>query len=124
MNCPKCKSNFDKVDFQGIEVDRCQECHGIWFDCLEHEKLKELEGADSIDIGDPEKGKKFNKIDKINCPICKTQMIKMVDNLQPHIWYESCSICNGVFFDAGEFKDFKEHTIADFFKSLRTQPRQ
>ena len=124
MNCPKCKSEFEKIDYQGIEVDRCKECKGIWFDFLEHEKLKELQGSESIDIGNPKKGKEYNKTDKIDCPICRTQMIKMVDNQQPHIWYESCSSCNGVFFDAGEFTDFKELTIADFFKSLKAKERK
>ncbi len=123
-NCPKCKSNFKKINFQGIEVDRCQDCQGIWFDSLEHEKLKEIENSESIDIGDPEKGKKLNKIDKINCPICNSLMVRMVDNNQPHIWFEACTICNGVFFDAGEFKDFKEYTVADFFKGLKAKERR
>ena len=47
----------------------------------------------------------------MNCTACHTQMIRMVDLKQSHIWQETCSICNGVFFDAGEFSDFKEHTI-------------
>jgi len=51
-------------------------------------------------------------------------MIRMVDNKQPHIWYESCTICNGVFFDAGEFKDYKEHTFADFIKSFQKKERK
>jgi 4a-hydroxytetrahydrobiopterin dehydratase len=32
----------------------------------------------------------------------------MVDAKQPHLWYEACTECYGIFFDAGEFKDFKE----------------
>jgi Zn-finger nucleic acid-binding protein len=124
MNCPKCNSDFEKVNYQGIEVDRCKECQGIWFDGFEHEVLKEMKGSESIDIGDPVKGKELNKTDKIDCPICKTQMIRIVDNVQPHIWFESCSICRGVFFDAGEFADFKEHTIMDYFKSFTTKARQ
>ncbi len=33
----------------------------------------------------------------MNCTACHTQMIRMVDLKQSHIWYETCSICNGVF---------------------------
>ena len=51
-------------------------------------------------------------------------MMRLVDSTQPHIWYEGCMVCNGVFFDAGEFKDFKEKTIADFFKDLFGKERK
>jgi Zn-finger nucleic acid-binding protein len=60
---------------------------------------------------------------KINCPVCQTQMIRMVDKNQLHIWFESCTKCYGIFFDAGEFKDYKEETLADFFKDLMAKPR-
>ncbi len=123
MECPKCNSQFKTIEYEGIEVDRCIKCEGIWFDILEHQELKKKKGSESIDSGNPEKGEKYNKIDKINCPKCKTQMVRMVDSKQPHIWYESCSVCNGVFFDAGEFKDFKKYTLSDFMKSFKMKKR-
>ncbi|MCP4013883.1 MAG: zf-TFIIB domain-containing protein, partial [Phycisphaeraceae bacterium] len=61
LTCPKCGSTMEKVDFQSIVVDRCGGCHGMWFDNLEHEKLKQLEGSESIDDGDPAVGKTFDK---------------------------------------------------------------
>jgi Zn-finger nucleic acid-binding protein len=51
-------------------------------------------------------------------------MVKMVDHKQPHIWYETCHSCFGVFFDAGEFRDFKEETLADYFKDLFAKERK
>lgn len=123
MECPKCNSEFKTIEYEGIEVDRCTQCEGIWFDILEHQELKKIKGSESIDSGNPAKGQAYNKIDKINCPKCKTQMIRMVDSRQPHIWYEACSICNGVFFDAGEFKDYKKYTFSDFMKSFKKNER-
>lgn len=38
-------------------------------------------------------------------------MIDMVVAGQPHIAYESCGLCHGVFFDAGEFRDFSGETF-------------
>lgn len=124
MNCPKCNAKMKKVEFTAIEVDRCTNCQGLWFDMLEAEQLKEIKGSENIDIGDPNVGKEYNKIDKVNCPKCNTLMGKMVDNNQPHIWYEACDICYGVFFDAGEFRDYKEESILDFFKKITQKPRQ
>ena len=124
MHCPKCTSEMEKVEYQSIEIDRCKSCHGIWFDWLEAEQLKKLKGSEQIDIGSPKQGRIYNKIEKIECPKCHTQMGKMVDNDQPHIWYEYCDICFGIFFDAGEFRDYKKENILDLFKDLFSKPRQ
>jgi hypothetical protein len=90
---------------------------------LEHEHLKAIEGSEAIDIGEAAKGKILNEIDDIKCPNCSAPMLKMVDRDQPHIWYESCPSCFGVFFDAGEFRDYKEKTVLDFFRDLFTKER-
>lgn len=123
MDCPKCSHPMEQVSFQGIEVDRCTLCKGLWFDLLEHERLSKIPGSETLDMGDPEVGALFNRSDHIRCPRCGSGMVRMVDSDQPHIWYESCSSCYGVFFDAGEFSDFKQHTLADFFRRLTAAER-
>lgn len=104
--------------YSEIEVDRCTNCQGIWFDSQEAQELKKMKGAESIDVGDASTGKKFDEIKTINCPKCQTQMTKMVDLKQSHIRYEKCPVCYGVWFDAGEFKDYKEENLSDVFKSI------
>ncbi|WP_226883702.1 TFIIB-type zinc ribbon-containing protein [Allocoleopsis franciscana] len=83
-----------------------------------------MKGAEIIDVGDPSTGKKFDAIGTINCPKCKTQMTKMVDLNQSHIRYEKCPVCYGVWFDAGEFKDYKEENLSDIFKSIFSKERR
>jgi len=124
MQCPKCGHDMEKVTFQDVEVDRCKLCKGLWFDSLEHEALKKLKGSEEIDIGDAEVGELFNQEDSIDCPVCKVPMIRMVDRDQRHIWYEGCPSCFGLFFDAGEFRDFKFHTVMDFFRDLGSRERK
>jgi len=53
----------------------------------------------------------------INCPRCVKKMEKTADPKQIHIWYESCSD-HGMFMDAGEFTDFKQESLLDFFRGL------
>ncbi len=118
MNCPKCSDETEKVTHGTIEIDRCRGCGGIWFDLLEREKLTRKEGSARIDTGDPDTGKKFDNIDRIDCPVCHTEMIRMVDAGQPHVRYEACTVCNGVFLDAGEFTDLKDHTLFDRLRDL------
>jgi Zn-finger nucleic acid-binding protein len=51
-------------------------------------------------------------------------MIRMVDQKQPHIWYEECSSCYGSYFDAGEFTDLTTVSISDFFKRFTAPQRK
>ena len=124
MKCPKCISPMVKVNFAAVEVDRCTHCRGIFFDELEKAQLQRMKGAEAIDIGDAKVGREFNKVDLINCPRCSSRMIRMVDLEQPHIWFEHCTVCGGSFFDAGEFRDLKHHTIVDFFRDLTVKERK
>lgn len=118
MKCPKCSAEMAKVDFQGVEIDRCTGCGGIWFDMLEHEDLKLLTGSESIDTGSPEVGRMHNDKARIACPVCNVPLIGMVVSAQPHIAYEACTVCYGVYFDAGEFTDFREETFGETMNAL------
>src|SRR3954471_8572011 len=118
MNCPKCNAAMEKVTFNQIEIDRCTGCKGLWFDSLELEKLKKMKGSEAIDTGDPKVGKQQNVKDHISCPVCKTPMLRMVDPNMPHLWFESCKVCYGVYLDAGEFKDSKHETLLEFIRDL------
>ncbi|MEQ8538488.1 MAG: zf-TFIIB domain-containing protein [Coleofasciculus sp. D1-CHI-01] len=124
MKCPKCQGNLEPVVYADVEVDRCADCNGIWFDSQEAQTLKQIEGSEAIDTGDPKIGSKFNAIEDINCPKCKAKMTKMVDLKQSHIWYEKCPICYGIWFDAGEFKDYKQEDIQDIFKGIFSGERR
>ena len=124
MQCPKCQANMEKVAFASYEIDRCTQCKGLWFDMLEHEDLKKIAGSERLDVGDPQVGKQYNEQKDVHCPRCSAPMVRMVDHHQPHIWYETCHSCFGVFFDAGEFRDYKEETFLDYFKDLFARERR
>jgi uncharacterized protein len=118
MDCPKCDSVMENVTFNGVSVDRCTQCKGIWFDGIEHKELKKIKGAENIDIGSDKVGREYDNMEDVACPICAETMSRVADKFQPHIHYEVCPVGHGAFFDAGEFKDFKEETFSDFVKSL------
>lgn len=103
MICPKCQSDMEAVEYEGIEVDRCKSCGGIWFDAGESHWLRHEEAASAIDTGDPATGKEQNEIKTYRCPRCNGGMLRHVDLEQEHIHYEECTSCRGSFFDAGEF---------------------
>jgi hypothetical protein len=39
MKCPKCGGDLQAVDHDGIELDRCVDCSGMWFDAGEMDKV-------------------------------------------------------------------------------------
>ncbi|MCH7820865.1 MAG: MFS transporter [Proteobacteria bacterium] len=123
MQCPKCRTDMEQVDYEGVEIDRCKYCKGIWFDAGESEALRNKKAAAAIDTGDARIGKRANEINRYPCPRCGGGMVRVVDARQTHIWYEVCSSCSGSFFDAGEFSDITQTTIADFFR-LAISPRK
>jgi uncharacterized protein len=121
IECPKCKNRMAKLNVDMASAYRCEHCMGLWLAMGAHEQLEEL--AEKIDIGNAELGENFNQIDDIECPICNTMMIKMVDPQQPHIWFESCQSCYGRFYDAGEYRDLAEYEFSDFMKRFSLVPR-
>lgn len=41
MNCPNCKTNLMMSDRNGVEIDYCPECRGVWLDRGELDKIIE-----------------------------------------------------------------------------------
>jgi hypothetical protein len=50
MKCPKCGADLETKDYQGVQIDQCPECGGMWLDAGEAETLmkKESGGITSI----------------------------------------------------------------------------
>ena len=47
MNCPSCKTTLLMTDRQGIEIDFCPQCRGIWLDRGELDKIIERSATDT-----------------------------------------------------------------------------
>ena len=118
IKCPKCKTeDMLTINFQGVEVERCQKCDGIWFDMLEQEDLKKIKKSEKIDKG-AVKAKPSSRSQQLECPKCHTKMESLRIPDQPHIVVEKCHVCYGVFFDAGEFTDFKKKSFVEHIKDI------
>jgi len=42
MHCPKCGAEMETVNMENIEIDKCPECLGIYFDNEELQQLLEI----------------------------------------------------------------------------------
>ena len=121
MICPKCTNDMEAVEYEGVEVDRCTNCKGIWFDVGESDWLLGKDAALAIDTGDPSIGRQTNEIDSYRCPRCDGGKVRKVDPKQTQIRYEECTSCRGLFFDAGEFADLIKDSISELLKRRSTQ---
>lgn len=45
MNCPNCNETLIMADRQGIEIDYCPKCRGVWLDRGELDKIIERSAA-------------------------------------------------------------------------------
>lgn len=43
LQCPRCQSKLTTVAFEGVEIDRCDSCSGVWLDSGELEQLRQKE---------------------------------------------------------------------------------
>ena len=123
MTCPKCQSAMAPVKVGIVEVDRCTNCGGMWFDSLEEEMAQDTGRCRGPRYRRTRRGAKLNEQGRIDCPKCHTRTIRMVDVDQPHIWFESCKVCYGRFFDAGEFRDLANNGIEDLVRRWRGKER-
>lgn len=46
MDCPVCKVTLQRSERQGIEIDYCPRCRGVWLDRGELDKIIELAGEE------------------------------------------------------------------------------
>lgn len=118
MQCPKCQADMEVVNYEGVDIDRCSNCFGLFFDHMEKEDLKKLRGAESIDIGDEFMGARYNEVRDITCPRCDVAMDQVRREEPFEIRFESCPRCKGAYFDAGEFRDYLEEEIFESFQDV------
>ena len=113
IQCPKCRAPMKTMHVEQTQIDRCTSCEGLWFDALEENDVHTKESVDLLDPPRVETAIGRNEPRRVDCPRCHTPMIRMLDRRTRAVWYESCPICFGKFFDAGEFRAIQPRTLMD-----------
>jgi uncharacterized protein len=54
MNCPKCNITLLMTDRQGVEIDYCPQCRGIWLDRGELEKIVDRSVGNGPETNQPQ----------------------------------------------------------------------
>lgn len=113
MDCPVCKNAMITLELEGVEIDHCTDCGGIWLDAGEVEML----------LGEPEKASQLLDSFKTDhtsteksrkCPICMKKMRKIiVGSSKPVLLIDKCRRGDGLWFDKGELKDIFDRAHLD-----------
>ena len=113
MDCPACKNAMITLELEGVEIDYCTDCGGIWLDAGELELL----------LNEPDKAKHMLdsfKIDSVStekmrkCPICDKKMQKIVvGSSKPTLLIDKCRRGDGLWFDKGELQDIFDRAELD-----------
>lgn len=107
MNCPKCTTALEAVTMDGIEVDVCPACKGVWFDKFElgplldshDEAVKPLLGGADGDDKNYRRG--------VKCPRDDADLLRVNSARNHEVTVDVCMVCQGVWLDGGEFERIK-----------------
>jgi Zn-finger nucleic acid-binding protein len=112
MNCPKCHGPFADRLLNGVPIQACASCGGIWFD---RERITAYLGQALERSGQPPALATLRAIERVPtdlvCPACHE---KRLMGIKPHgVKIEQCSGCHGVFLDPGEIDLLSLQSISD-----------
>lgn len=103
--CVKCNSILDRANFEGLEVDLCPRCGGLWLDRGEITRAarlpeQELSRLRSLltDVGGPPP---LPSDSTVPCPACEG---KLAEVMLGSVHVDFCESCQGLFLDRGELE--------------------
>ncbi|MCK5707094.1 MAG: zf-TFIIB domain-containing protein [Candidatus Aureabacteria bacterium] len=105
MDCPRCDDLMIVLELNGVEIDYCTECGGIWLDEGELEILldNEVEKKNLLTS--------FRSFEGIGeeirkCPVCEKNMEKILCSCHDkEVIIDRCRKMHGLWFDKGELDD-------------------
>ena len=98
IHCPRCVGELEPITYEGVDLDVCLLCRGLWFDQGELAKFNNFDSDFPLGPGKPVKGKAIGG----HCPRCSVVM--NVTRYAPGTKFQvdRCADCGGVWLDNGE----------------------
>jgi Zn-finger nucleic acid-binding protein len=120
--CVKCNSILDKATFQGLEVDLCPKCGGLWLDRGEITRAAKLSAAEMARLRGlltGQAGPPPVPTESIApCPVCPGSLSEV---LLGSVHVDYCGRCQGIFLDRGELEAAVDAVRA---RDRNTQPQE
>jgi hypothetical protein len=121
---------------QGIAIDRCPNCFGMWFDKGELERIQKSGGTDMVRLlsmgspydDDDDASQPWNDLSRgggkatADCPRCQGGMTRGHDDADDTLVIDQCPSCGGAWYDGGEvarhLEAIQAEGIIDYLKRV------
>lgn len=95
MRCPECYRRLKQARTQGIEIDRCPSCRGVWFDAGELEAYRRSQALASGRDAGHVTFEATAPVPGSDCPHCKTATLS--EGRAGDLRLYRCTECTGCF---------------------------
>lgn len=107
MDCIRCGTRMRKAEKDGVLIDRCPRCNGLWLDAGELEKLEQGKEADRAQLVHQARNELLQESHRLvsiagMCPKCQVKKLNEIQKRGVKLDY--CSNCKGLFFDETELE--------------------
>lgn len=125
--CPRCDKPLSAGVYEGLRLDTCQACGGVWIDAYELSALMQRSPAQLKQLEQTLGQTKVN-LDAVlgtrnvlMCPLCYVPMIDRQYTYGSGVRINTCGECRGVWVDAGELSQIAEFLVKDqdYFKAVQ-----
>lgn len=133
MKCPRCAGETTPFSIRSVNVDRCQECGGAWYDASELRLLKDKARHEDyrwidFDLWREREQFRSDEQEGIACPKDGSQLLTIRYGDSP-VRIDICSECQGIWLDKGEFSRILEYledevssrSVGDYLDDLREE---
>lgn len=103
MKCVKCEGTLQELHAGELRLDRCDECHGLWFDRRELSALLALyREGEAIPRSLPNPNSRRVEERMGVCPRCDIALARSETLAVPGLHWDTCERCGGAWLDGGE----------------------
>lgn len=100
LACPRDGTTLLEVDRDGVAIDRCGSCGGLWFDAKELKRVADDREVEKLATRVHE----HSKASAFACPRCQGACVRAYCG---EVEVDTCADCRGVWLDAGELAEAK-----------------
>jgi len=112
MQCPYNEVELVKEMYEGVELDKCPKCRGLWLDPGELERIQNTQEVDyssrltaavNADAAAYNHDRQLRE-QVLKCPACATIMEKQEHGFNKWVVIDFCPGCRGIWLDEGELE--------------------
>lgn len=112
MQCPRTDGELKEVEVEGVKVDICASCGGVWFDAHELEKFDEVHeeaGQKLLELMAQYQSDTTSHDQQLKNPKHpQIELVRRYYSPKQQIEIDECPVTGGIWLDAGELAKIRE----------------